>query len=92
MLSQFPSAVTIGEEAVDFNAVPVITTRLSTKAAHDKCGVAKNIKRRKATTKRSLFLHQTNEELKYDTSIVDPSAIVVSYRACEYCDLIGCIS
>ena len=91
MLSQFPSAVTIGEEAVDFSAVPVIT-RLSTKAAHDKCGVAKNIKRRKATTKRSLFLHQTNEELKYDTSIVDPSAIVVSYRACRYRDLIGCIS
>ena len=65
-------------EAVDFNAVPLIT-RLSTKAAHDKCGVAKNIKRRKATTKRSLFLHHTNEELKYDTSIVvDPSANVVS--------------
>ena len=76
---------------MDFNAVPLIT-RLSTKAAHDKCSVAKNIKRRKATTKRSLFLHHTNEESKYDTSIVDPSANVVSYKSYIYSNLIGCIS
>lgn len=81
--------VTTGEEAVDFNTVPLIS-RLSTKAAHDKRGVAKNIKRRKATTKRSLFLH-TDEELKYNTSIVDPSANAVSYNSYRYCNLIGCI-
>lgn len=64
------------EDVVDFNAVP-LNARLSTKAAYDKCGAAKNIKRRKASTKRSLFLH-TDENLKYGTSTVDPSATVVS--------------
>ena len=68
-------AVVAGEsEVVDFTAMPSIS-RLSTKAAHDKCDAAKNIKRRKATTKRSLFLH--TEE--HGTSIVDPSATAVSY-------------
>ena len=70
-------AVMTGENEVDLTAVPAIS-RLSTKAAHDKCGAAKNIKRRKATTKRSLFLH-TEEE--HGTSIVDPSSIAVSYTS-----------
>ena len=74
---------------MDFSTMPQIS-RLSTKAAHDKCGVAKNIKRRKATTKRSLFLH-TDEESKYKTSIVDPSSTAVSYNSYKYCNLIGCI-
>lgn len=71
------SFVVTGEDVVDFNAIPMIT-RLSTKAAHDKRGVAKNLKRRKPSTKQSLFLY-TNEELKYGTAIVDPSAAIVSY-------------
>lgn len=69
--------ITAGEDVVDnvvdFSSMPVVT-RLSTKAAHDKCEAAKNIKRRRATTKRSLFLHTDQD----DTSIVDPSAIAVS--------------
>jgi len=54
-----------------------LVTRLRTKAAHDKSGVAKNIKRRKASTKQALFLH-ADEELKYSTTIVDPSLPMVS--------------
>lgn len=67
---------------VNFSSMPLIT-RLSTKAAYDKCGAARNIKRRKASTKQALFLH-TNEELKYGTTIVDPSSPIVSLNAL-YC-------
>ena len=65
------------EDTVDFTAVSGEARKLSLQAAHDKRNVAKNIKRRRATTKRSLFLHQ-NEQAKYGTDLVDPSMINVS--------------
>ena len=65
------------EDTVDFSAVSLPTRTLSLQAAHDKRNVAQNIKRRRATTKRSLFLHQ-NEQAKYGTNLVDPSMISVS--------------
>ena len=65
------------EDAVDFTTIPGRATKLSLQAAHDKRNAARNIKRRRATTKRSLFLHQ-NEQAKYGTDLVDPSKIGVS--------------
>jgi len=69
------SSLVPGEDAMDFTFG--VIRKLSLQAAHDKRNVARNIKRRRATSKGSLFLHQ-NEQAKYGTDLVDPAMINVS--------------